>query len=48
MSHPVGYRMDRLGKIFVRFPDGKERPATPHEVHRILVDRPDVTMAMSM
>ncbi|CCQ73614.1 hypothetical protein [Magnetospira sp. QH-2] len=47
MSIHTGYRMDRMGTIYLRYVDGSERPATRPEVLKVLTERPDITASLT-
>ena len=47
MEQPIDYRMDRYGRIFLRYVGGHERVASSQEATHILTHRPEVALALS-
>ena len=47
MERVVNYRMDRYGRVFVRYLCGKERQACHVEARAILTEMPEIALTLS-
>lgn len=47
ISPVIGYRMERDGKLFIRFAGGDERQATEDEIRKLIETRPDLLLQLA-
>jgi|APSaa5957512576_1039674.scaffolds.fasta_scaffold409831_1 hypothetical protein len=43
----IGYRMDRMGTLYIRSGNGAERQATQKELNYLLTKRPDLVLQLA-
>ena len=47
ISPIIGYRMERDGKLYIRFAGGDERTATDQEIRKLIETRPDLLLQLA-